>query len=348
MMEKKYLVYISSTADDLKNERRELIRAVTELGAVPVTMEGFDYNDEESQGFIRKAIFDSDYFINLTAYKCGQAIGKSFSLEFEFLCAEKYRIPVFSFIIDEKARWKASKKEKSAPAAKALVNFKKKLCEGPNARWTTTADLCHKAYVHLIREMSLKPRQGWVRGSEAVTPAAVNEMARLIRENDELRSKVRVEDAELVSQIRNRMKHCLKTLATHRISLSFWYTPGENWENTKAFRYLRLFKLLVPELTTPKSTSELTRFLGNILNPDLEKTVRKDNPTPTNTIKKIMADFCILKLAKVMDLKPGASGDDEAWEITEFGREVFAVYRLRQLNKAVINAETRKAAATEV
>jgi len=41
-MLKKYLVFISSTQEDLKGERRELTRIVSEMGAIPVTMDTFD------------------------------------------------------------------------------------------------------------------------------------------------------------------------------------------------------------------------------------------------------------------------------------------------------------------
>ena len=333
-MSKKYFVYISSSFDDLKTERRELIKIVTELGAVPITMEGFDFDEEHGQGLVKKAIFESDYFINLTAYKCGQMLGKSFSLEFELTWAERFNVPVFSFIIDEQARWKASKKEKDTSAAKVLEVFKNKLRELPHATWTTSADLYQKIYINLTRVMNLNPGQGWIRGDQAVSPATANELSRLISENNELRKNCNIEGkAESGKHLQNEMRHCIKILAANKISLSFWYTPGENWENTKVFRHLKLFKLLVPELSTPKNTSEITRFLGNILNPDLNKTVRKDNPTPTNTIKKIMADFSILKLAKSIKEGKNGSGDDGAWEITDYGREVFALYRLRQMHK---------------
>jgi len=171
--------------------------------------------------------------------------------------------------------------------------------------------------------MILFPRQGWVRNEDPV--CAEKHAQNNYMENDH-------PDRGFINY-KTQIKQCIKTMAANRISLSFWYMPGENWENTKAFRYLRLFKLLIPELSTPKTTSELTRFLGNILNPDLEKTVRKDNPTPTNTIKKIMADFCILKLVKSVRESRNLPGEEEAWEVTEFGREVFAICRLRQLNR---------------
>ena len=91
-------------------------------------------------------------------------------------------------------------------------------------------------------------------------------------------------------------------------------------------RYLKLFRLLTPELSAPKTAAEISHFLGTILNPNLEKTVRKEYPTPSNTIKKIMADFTILKLVKCSE-----AGDTETWEMTEYGRETFATLRLRQM-----------------
>ena len=83
---------------------------------------------------------------------------------------------------------------------------------------------------------------------------------------------------------------------------------------------------MAPELSIPKTAVDISRFLGNILNPDLEKVVRKDFPTPSNTIKKIMADFVLLKLVKYT-----GSGDNQAWDMTEFGKEVFAAHRLHQM-----------------
>lgn len=335
-MLKKYQIYISSAPDDLKTERRELIKIITELGSIPVTMDNFNINEDENHGLIEKTIQESDYFVNLTAYKCGPAVGKTFGTEMELSWAEKFKIPVLAFVIDEKARWKANKKDKEKDAVKNLEIFKKRLGNHTLVNWVNTADLCQKACIYLVREMNLNPRQGWVRGDDAVTPATANELARLIRENEHLKTHISVDGGKPESRIRGYIKHCLKILATAKISLSFWYVNGENWENTQTFSYLRLFKLLAPELTAPKTTSEITRFLGTILNPDLEKTVRKDNPTPTNTIKKIMADFSMLKLTNsYREGKNRTSGDYEGWELNEYGKEVFAVNRLRQMNKAL-------------
>jgi len=327
-MHKKYLVFISSAQEDLKSERKELTRIVTEMGAIPVVMDEFDITEAQDRRVINKAIEECDYFLNITAHMGGKAVGKTFALELEYTYAVKAGVPVLALIIGDKARRKGSKKEKDAVAAKALESFKKKLENHSFDIWTNPTDMKLKALGLLSREMNLNPRRGWVPSDNAFSPSAANELSRLIRENETLRSKLAMEGTDIVKKIREQMKSALKILATNRISLSFYYVEGENWENTKVFRYLRLFRLVAPELSTPKTASEISNFLGNILNPDLSKVVRKDYPTPSNTIKKIMTDFALLKLVKCTE-----NDQSEAWEMTEYGRETFAVYRLRQMTK---------------
>ena len=335
-MIKKYLVFISSTQDDLKTERRELTRIVQELGAIPVITDAFDLTEERDRKTVQKFIEECDFFLNLTAYKGGAAIGKSFALEFEYSCAAKAKIPVLAFIISEKARWKAAKKEKDEATIKALEAFKKKLESHPHEKWINLGDLRQKALFLISREMNLNPRRGWVPSTEAADPLVANELSRLIHENEILKNEIQMDGTDILKEIREKIKSTLKILASNRISLSFYYSNGENWENSRVFRYLRFFRLLTPELSGPKTVMDISHFMGNILNPDLKKVVRKDYPVPSNTIKKVMTDFALLKLVKCTRASnPNGSGDDEEWQMTEFGKEVFAVYRLRQMNRTV-------------
>ena len=337
-MSKKYFVYISSSQEDVKAERRELIKIVTELGAIPITMDAFDVTMEEERKIIGKVIEECDYFLNLTAYKGGGAVGKSFGLEFEYSCAVRANVPVFALIIGEKARWKASKKEKTNAAQKAVANFKKKLEGHTHDTWINLTDLRQKAMALLNREMNLSPRRGWVPSTEAVEPCVANELCRLLRENEALRYQIRMYGPDAVKKVQDEIKHYLKVMAANKISLSFYYVDGDNWENTQVYHYLKLFRILAPELSTPKTTVEISHFLGIILNPDLDRTVRKDYPTPSNTVKKIMSDFALLKLVKCSaKTAPNAPVvDDEDWELTEYGQEAYAVYRLHQLEKFLV------------
>ena len=327
-MLKKYHVFISSSQEDLKSERLELTRIITELGAVPVTMDNFDINQEEDRRVIRKAIKESDYFLNLTAFKGGESVGNSFELELEFSWALKANIPVLSLIIGDNARRKESKKEKDPAAVKAMENFKKKLRAHAYDTWTNLGDLKSKALALLSREMNLNPRRGWVPSTDAVEPSVANELSRLIRENEVLRSRIKMEGTDILKKIQDQMRQALRIMSANRVSLNFYYVNSENWENPRAFRFIKLFRLLAPELTSPKTNADISHFLGNILNPVPDRNVRKDFPTPSNSIKKIMIDLALLKL-----VKHSGSGDNETWEMTEYGKETFAVHRLRQMNR---------------
>ena len=328
----KYHIFIGSTLDDLKNERRELPRIIMELGHVPVTADHIDFSAKDSLHLLQKIIEDCDYFLALTAYRYCPKEEKVSPLEREYVIAARREIPVLALIIDEKARWKAAKKEKDPVLVKKQEAFRQRLQMGAHAAWLNTADLCQKAQSLLIRQINLNPRTGWVRANQAIEPQVANELARLSSENEMLRRQKKIEGGKIVARLQEQMKKALKVLALNRVTLSFYYAAGDNWENTRQFRYLRLFKLLVPELALGKTTAEISRFLGTVLNPDLDKPVRKDYPTPSNTIKKIMADFALLRLVRCINGE-GGNADDEIWEITEYGKELYSGYRMRQLEK---------------
>jgi len=331
----KYHIFIGSTLDDLKNERKELPRIIMELGHIPVTADYLDDTARNASELLQKTIEECDYFIALVANKYSDSDGGALPLVKQYSLAAKKGIPVLALIIDEKVRSKPAKKEKEPALTRKLDDFKTKLRGGSYTTWTNLPDLCQKAQSLLVQELNINAQPGWVRAEKLIDPTVANELSRLSSENDALRRQVRVDAGEMVSKLRDQLKHALKVLALNKTTLSFYYVSGENWENSRQFRYIRIFKLLVPELALGKNTAEISRFLGTVLNPDLDKTVRKDYPTPSNTIKKIMADFSMLKLVRCINEEEVSAGD-EVWEITEYGKELYSAYRMRQLEKVLV------------
>ena len=329
-MQKKYHIYISSTLDDLKTERQDLSRLIYELGHIPVSMDLFDNSDPEDWELIKKNIDSSDYFIALAAHKYNLKEDKSSIIEKEYVQALKRGIPVLALIINETARWKAAKKETDPKVIKMLNAHKEQLKNHPHAFWSTGTELVQKAQLMLVRQLSLHPAAGWVRADKIVDPAIANELGRLSIENAELKTQLKLENPEIMRRLRSKMRYTLHLLYENKEALSFFYTRSENWENTRNFRYIRLFKHLAPELYVPKSVADISRFLGSILNPDLTRVLRKDFPTPSNTIKKIMADFRAFKIVK----PAGETENDELWELSEYGKELYGYYRIRQFEKS--------------
>jgi len=331
----KYHIFIGSTLDDLKNERKELPRIVMELGHIPVMADYLDGDARNNLKLLQKVIEECDYFVALVANKYSDSDGEVSPLVTQCSIAVKKGIPVLALIIDEKARSKPVKKEKDPALIGKLNDFKAKLQECPCETWLNIPDLCQKAQTLLVQELNINARPGWVRAEKLIDATVANELSRLSSENDALRRQVRIDAGEMVSKLRDQLKQALKVLAMNKITLSFYYASGDNWENSRQFRYIRIFKLLVPELALGKNTAEISRFLGTVLNPDLEKTVRKDYPTPSNTIKKIMADLSMLKLVRCNNGEEVSAGD-EIWELTEYGKELYSAYRMRQLEKVLV------------
>jgi hypothetical protein len=306
------------------------------MGHIPVCTDDFDITKEDDRRVIKRLIGDCDYFLSLVAHKYGPSADGSSGTEIEYACAVKLNIPVLGLIIGEKARWKESKWDQDPALIRALDDFKRRLQAHPHVFWTNGQDLKQKAREILTQEMFLNPRNGWTVGDSLAGPPAVNVMSRLITENEDLKRQLLIRDNAEIPW-KSRIKHTLSILAGHRITLSFFYNPGETWENTIKCRYLRLFHLLTPELYLGKTTAELSRFLGNILNPDLARSVRKDYPTPSNTIKKIMTDFHLLKLVHYTGNK-----SEETWELSGYGKEAYALYRMRQFNRNLKNSLNRQ------
>jgi hypothetical protein len=334
-MSKKYLVYLGSTLEDLKNESRELPRIVLELGHIPVQA---PYEDDGNGGsdrtLVNKVISECDYFISLAAHRYSKE-GEPSPLEAEYTQALNCGIPVIALIVDDEVRWRANKKETKPAQIRKLNDFKGSLRKHPHASWSNTAELCQKAQSLLLREINIHPGKGWIPGGEGIDPAVANELARLGVENGDLKRRLGIESGDLVNRLREQLRHAVKVLALNRAVLSFYYENGKTWENTRKFRYLRIFKVLAPELYRGKTAADISRFLGGVLNPDLKRTVRKDFPAPSNTVKKIMADFALLKLIRCTGGGGAEGSDSEIWEITEYGKELYAVYRMRQLEKPI-------------
>jgi len=330
---KKHFVFISAPRDDLKAERKALEAMVVEMGASPVSREQFAWEDPDGRRIIKQAIDEADYAVFLAANAGGPLTGTAPSIELEYLYAVRRGVPVIGLVLDGKARRKA------AAEGGGLDRLKARLRRGVCGTWSSQTDLVQKGRLLLGREMALTARPGWARGGGGgLSSQAANELARLLEENARLKALL-PEAAGGEEGAGGRLLRTLKLLAANTLHLSFFYDDGDNWENTRVFRHLRLFRLLCPELLQGQTCAGAAHFLGNILNPDLERKPRGEFPVPSNTVKKALSDFALLGLVRrvppIPSITGGTGAGAEHWELTPYGREVYAHYRLRQMERVL-------------
>ena len=70
-MERKYQIFISSTFEDLKEERKEVTQALLEMDCIPTGMEMFQASDDNQWELIKSVISSCDYYIVIIAGRYG-------------------------------------------------------------------------------------------------------------------------------------------------------------------------------------------------------------------------------------------------------------------------------------
>ncbi|TMS68234.1 DUF4062 domain-containing protein, partial [Pseudoalteromonas sp. S1691] len=70
-MDKKYQVFVSSTYEDLRLERQEVMNALLELDCIPSGMELFPAADEDQWSLIQGVIDECDYYILILGGRYG-------------------------------------------------------------------------------------------------------------------------------------------------------------------------------------------------------------------------------------------------------------------------------------
>lgn len=165
----KYQIFISSTYEDLKEERMAAIDCVLKLGCFPVCMEYFPAAGMKQMDLITQLIDDCDYMIIISAGIYGSEdpeSGKSYT-ELEYEYALNKDIPVLSFFHNDLEglpnRYCEKSKEKINKLKKFHGKLKGKLCRP----WQDISELKNHISTSLSHAFSMSPRPGWLRADRA-------------------------------------------------------------------------------------------------------------------------------------------------------------------------------------
>lgn len=325
----KYQVFISSTYEDLREERDQVIKAVLEMGHIPVGMEMFSAADEQQWQIIARHIDESDYYAVVIAHRLGSLTPEGISFtrkEYEY--ARSKGIPCLGFIIDASAQWPGDRIDKGQAEVAALTDFKSIVREKPVGFWTNAEDLHGKFSIALMKSFTAQPMEGWVRASSATGGAqAAAELVRLSAENGELRRKLAAAEASAAEEKKDGVRRTAMTMMESKRKLSYRYRRTDAWVTAKT-DLLTLFEWMGPEMVVEASVVSLAR--------DLAMQVREDREKPwdivaTNQVKVVLADFLTLGLVRPSMKKHAVSDDNEYWSLSEDGIEMLKLVRRIQV-----------------
>lgn len=187
-MEKKYTVFVSSTYEDLKAERDAVVKALLEMGHIPLGMEMFSAADDTQWRLIQRNIDLSDYYIVIIAHRYGSMDADVSYTEKEYDYASSQKIPILGLLLDKSAQWPADQIEQHRRAE--IETFRAKVSQKTVKFWSTKDELASAAVLALGKQIPITPRPGWVRGSDAAGPEVTAELSRLSSENADLRKQL--------------------------------------------------------------------------------------------------------------------------------------------------------------
>src|ERR1051325_1908911 len=167
-MDKRYQVFVSSTYEDLKEEREKVIQALLELDCIPSGMELFPAADEDQWTLIKKVIDDCDYYIVIIGGRYGSiaASGTRYTqMEYEYALSKGK--PILRFINRNPDSIPVSKADRSAHSRAKLEKFRQELKQKMCSYWESPDELGSKVKSSLIKLIKDKPAVGWIRGSES-------------------------------------------------------------------------------------------------------------------------------------------------------------------------------------
>ena len=190
MTQTMHSVFISSTYDDLKEERAKVKEILLMHNCFPVGMESFPSTDEENWNFIKRQITEADYYLLILAGRYGSLSDDGVSYtEKEYDYAKERGKPIMAFIhanldkitgdkLDQTDELKSKRNDfiEKVKKSRRLVKF-----------YNCPNDLSAHVSVSIANIKQTHPQPGFVRADQMSDP---KKYADLLEENALLKTQI--------------------------------------------------------------------------------------------------------------------------------------------------------------
>lgn len=324
-MEKKYQVFVSSTYQDLIEERQKVIEALLGKNCFPVGMEYFPAANDDQFTVIKKLIDRCDYYILIIGGRYGSIepnSEKSYTqLEFEYAISKG--IPVASFYHAEPSKLPAEKVESTDVGKQKLGEFKKNVQEKLCDSWKEPYELAFKVSKSLDYLFENSPRVGWVKADEISSAEANKELLKLKEENIRLNKQINFLSSSTPSGI-EAYRQGEDVFVIHYTNSFDPYTNGvcPDIIYTIECSWNLIFLSISTFLLKPTTENEIMKLIEERLLGEFQNIDRDDFQT-------ILIQLMALKLIQTDILK--SDGVYPYWILTPYGRE--EMVRLKAIKK---------------
>lgn len=333
MIEKRFQVFVSSTSQDLKDERQAALKAILELDHMPAGMELFPASDDSAWQLIKDVIDSSDYYVLLIGGRYGSldetGIGYT-EKEYDYSVSNKKAvIPLLHRSPDNLPR---DKTEAEPEAWEMLKNFRKKVENSHTCvYWESAADLRAKLIVGLTSAVKKRPAVGWVRADTVPTEATLREVLDLKAKLTEAQKQLEMLRTEAPPGTEDLMQgedlHSLEvtfgTLSPDFRNQSYTVVVKPTWNE--------IFAGIAPALINEATDTNLRRTFANFVDKLTREAFSEDEDLKDHGIKHValahesdVVDTCLVQLRALglireSDKKRSVTDTETYWTLTPFG-----------------------------
>lgn len=191
-MNPRYQVFVSSTYEDLKEERSAVLHALLRARFIPAGMELFTAGNQPPWDKITRSIDESDYYALIIGGRYGSFVPDSdiSYTEREYRYALEKGVPIIAFIPARPESIPVGKTDSTDERKRTkLSEFITLVQEKTVETWEGANDLAHKLVTAVALEAQSNPRIGWVRGNHALTSEHLSQSLDLQRRVEELKAE---------------------------------------------------------------------------------------------------------------------------------------------------------------
>lgn len=324
-MDKKYQVFISSTFEDLKEEREKVIEILLNKNCIPVGMEYFPAANGEQMTIIKQLIDECDYYILILGAKYGSVdpiSHKSFTqLEYEY--AVEKGIPISAFYIENTDGLPNIKVEQQhKQELDDFINMVKsqKMCKS----WKNADDLAGKVSTSLDYQIKNYPRIGWAKADKILTKEVSNTLIKLTEENNKLKEQIDFLSSSIPKGTECYMQGDDCFTLHYYITTNPW-SSGDRGQNKSVIKTWNEIFLAV-------STILLKPVVESVIFEHLEKMLLPESAImDSDDFQTIIIQLMALKLITTDIVKIENDGAYPYWFLSPYGR--MEMVRLKALKK---------------
>ena len=349
-MDKRYQVFVSSTYEDLRDERQEVMQALLELDCIPAGMELFPAANEDQWTLIKKVIDDCDYYLVVIGGRYGSlgATGKSYTqMEYEYAISQNK--PVIGFLHKDPTSIPVKKTEKVPENQVKLEEFRNIVQQKMCKYWLTPSDLGSVVSRSLVKLIKNTPAVGWVKADLLPDENTTEEILRLRKQIDDLQN--RLLETQQVSPISLdnlaqgedpviiKYQYTVTKPSTYGPNNHFISYPSKIIQSVYETTWNKIFYILSPLLIDEASDRTLENTLKGFIEEEIKSDIKTDETLEGYNLRDttivgddfnmIKVQFLALKLITKSTKRKTRSVNDKSsyWTLTPTGENAMMVLR---------------------